>query len=64
MISEPMVIAACRREHRALIQCAANGDCREDWDAATFEDYAHHAVVLYVLRAYLAQEYHRIYHEC
>ena len=64
MITEKMLRTACRREHRALIGCSAEGLPRADEDRDVLQDIAHHAVVLYVLRDYLAQKYHGSYPAC
>ncbi|MDA8204936.1 MAG: hypothetical protein M0Z36_02635 [Thermaerobacter sp.] len=61
-ISEQEIRAACWREHAAIVQCGGAWDgiapCPED----VASDMAHHTVVLYVLREYLAQTYHRRLH--
>lgn len=62
MLSEQAVREACRREHQAILQCCREGDRQGIYSTLRESDVAHHAVGLYVLREYLAREYHQPWH--
>lgn len=62
MLSERAVRETCRREHQAIRQCCMEWDRRGACSMVLESDLTHHAVVLYVLREYLAREYHRPWH--
>lgn len=61
-VSEHAVRQACRREHEAILRCCREEDRPGAYLPALQEDLAHHSLVLYVLRDYLAREYHRALH--
>lgn len=62
MLSEQATRDACQREHQEILRCCMEWDRQGACPAALEADLTHHSVVLYILRDYLAWEYHRTLH--
>ena len=62
MLAKDVIDQACRREHRAILQCCAEWDRQGSCSADLAAALTHHQVVLQALREYLRQHYQTDWH--